>query len=52
MKHSPPGSVPVMALGGEFNLDVPLDRQSAETFVRLAEAFGVPCLDLKATRRR
>ena len=46
------GIVPVMALGQDLDLDVSADRRHAETFVRLAEAFGVPCLDLRATRRR
>jgi len=45
------GIIPVLALGPDLDLGVPLDRRYAEVFVRLREEFGVPWLRLSATRR-
>ncbi len=37
----------VTKLSAELDLSVATDRRYAEEFVRLAEAFGCPCLDLR-----
>ena len=43
--------VPILALGPDLDFAAPLDRRYAETFVRLAETFRFPCLNLQAMRQ-
>ncbi len=44
------GVMPVLALGPDLDFGSLFARQYAETFVRLAESYKCPCLDLRSER--